>query len=244
MARVALYFIGVRVTFRARGLWEGHIAKAKTEIQHRILTHYLRLYFPEIERFRGNSRSDWFFAFLDAFPTPASITFLSKESLIEAAWDVVGRKVSKECLLADIYETARTSIGLPLPTDALAIRMFRMVIAEARSLIRQRNDIERMVDDLLVDSSDYQAVRRVPGIGPINALTILAEGGDLRRFGHHRQFLKFCGLDLSTQQSGQYRGQTRLSKFGNAHLRRTLWIAGQVAIRQRENGFRHKFERY
>ena len=27
-------------------------------------------------------------------------------------------------------------------------------------------------------------------------------------------------------------------------MRRTLWIAGQVAIRQRENGFRHKFERY
>lgn len=28
-------------------------ARAKTEIQHRILTHYLPLYFPEIERFRG-----------------------------------------------------------------------------------------------------------------------------------------------------------------------------------------------
>jgi hypothetical protein len=76
------------------------------------------------------------------------------------------------------------------------------------------------------------------------ALTIIAEAGDPSRFHHHRQFLKFCGLDLSTQQSGQYRGQTRLSKFGNARLRRTLWIAGQVAIRQRENGFRHKFERY
>jgi transposase len=119
-----------------------------------------------------------------------------------------------------------------------------MVIAEVRSLIRQRNEIERMADDLLGESADYQALRRIPGIGPTIALTILAEGGDLRRFRHHRQFLKFCGLDLSTQQSGQYRGQTRLSKFGNARLRRTLWIAGQVAIRQKENGFRHKFERY
>ena len=35
-----------------------------------------------------------------------------------------------------------------------------------------------------------------------------------------------------------------MSKFGHARLRRTLWIAGQVAIRQKENGFRHKFERY
>ncbi len=220
------------------------IANAKTEIQHRILTHYLPLYFPEIERFRGNSRSDWFFAFLDAFPTPSSITILTKEKFVEAAWDVVGRKVSKSQILMDIYETARTSIGLPLPLDAPAIRMFRMVVAEARSLIRQRNEIEAQADELLRHSRDYQILRQIPGIGPINALTIIAEAGELRRFHHHRQFLKFCGLDLSTQQSGQYRGQTRLSKFGNARLRRTLWIAGQVAIRQRENGFRHKFERY
>ncbi|MDE4561860.1 IS110 family transposase [Sinorhizobium meliloti SM11] len=220
------------------------IAKAKTEIQHRILTHYLPLYFPEIDRFRGNSRSDWFFAFLDSFPTPATITALTREAFVRAAWDVVGRKVSKAQILMDIYETACTSIGLPLPSDAPAVRMFRMVVAEARSLIRQRNEIEAQADELLRHSQDYQLLRQIPGIGPINALTIIAEAGDLRRFHHHRQFLKFCGLDLSTQQSGQYRGQTRLSKFGNARLRRTLWIAGQVAIRQRENGFRHKFERY
>jgi transposase len=102
----------------------------------------------------------------------------------------------------DIYETARTSIGLPLPLEAPAIRMFRMVIAEARSLIRHRNEIETQADELLRHSKDYLLLRQIPGIGPINALTIIAEAGDLRRFHHHRQFLKFCGLDLSTQQSG------------------------------------------
>jgi hypothetical protein len=45
-------------------------------------------------------------------------------------------------------------------------------------------------------------------------------------------------------QSGSFRGQTKLSKYGNARLRRTLWIAGQVAIRQRNNSFRDKYERY
>src|SRR3954466_5009593 len=64
------------------------IAKAKTEVLHRILTHHLPLYFPEIGRFRHNSRSDWFFAFLDRFPTPGSITALSKEAFIAAAWGV------------------------------------------------------------------------------------------------------------------------------------------------------------
>jgi transposase len=244
-AQVILHMLRIRATQRYHDpLRAGINDVQELSKTHRILTHYLPLYFPEIDRFRGNSRSDWFFAFLDAFPTPASITTLTKEEFVTAAWDVVGRKVSKTQILTDIHQTARTSIGLPLSLDAPAIRMFRMVITEARSLIRQRNDIEAQADELLRHSQDYQLLRQIPGIGPINALTIIAEAGDLRRFHHHRQFLKFCGLDLSTQQSGQYRGQTRLSKFGNARLRRTLWIAGQVAIRQRENGFRHKFERY
>lgn len=220
------------------------ISRSKTEVLHRLQTHYLPLYFPEIARFQQNSRGDWFFAFLERFPVPASIATMDKAAFIEAAWDVVGRKVAKNQLLGDIYESARTSIGLPIAPDAIAVRMFRMILAEARSLIRQRNEIEQIADDLLSDHRDYRLLRQIPGIGPINALTIIAEAGDIRRFGHHRQFLKFCGLDLATQQSGTFRGQTKLSKYGNARLRRTLWLAAQVAIRQRENSFRDKFERY
>ena len=220
------------------------VSKAKTELWHRLLTHYLPLYFPEAARFAGNSRSDWFLAFLEAFPTPASITALTKDAFIEAAWDVVGKKVSKARLLGDIYETAVSSIGLPIPLDSAAINMFRLVLAEGRSLIRQRDLIEDQAHAALADHPDYQRLRQIPGIGPITAMTVLAEAGDLRRFGHHRQFLKFCGLDLATYQSGQFRGQTKLSKFGNARLRRAFWVAAQVAIRQPDNSFRAKYERY
>jgi transposase len=76
------------------------------------------------------------------------------------------------------------------------------------------------------------------------ALTILAEGGDLRRFSHHRQFLKYCGFDLAKSQSGTQRGRERLSKRGNARLRLAFWIAGAVAVRMRENSFRTKYDRY
>ena len=33
------------------------VSKSKTEIWHRILTHYLPLYFPEAERFKNRTRS-------------------------------------------------------------------------------------------------------------------------------------------------------------------------------------------
>ena len=220
------------------------ISKVKTQTWHRILTHYLPLYFPEIERFAGNSRSDWFLALLERFPTPASITVLGQEAFASEAWSLVGRKVSKARLINDIYETACASVALPVDEDSVAITMFRMVIAQARSLIRQRDEIERTAHAMLSDNRDYQLLRMIPGIGPINALTILAEAGDLRRFAHHRQFLKFCGLDLATCQSGTFRGRTKLSKYGNARLRRTFWMAAQVAVRQRDNSFRDKLGRY
>jgi transposase len=220
------------------------VSKSKTELWHRVLTHYLPLYFPEADRFHRSSRSDWFFAFLERYPSPHLITAMGKAAFTADAWDVIGRKVAKERLLADIYETAKSSVGLPVAPDSDAIRMFRLVLGEGRSLIAQRNQIEDRAVALLKDLPDYQLLTSIPGIGPINALTILAEAGDLRRFGHHRQFLKFCGMDLATIQSGTFRGQTKLSKYGNARLRRTLWMAGQVAILQRTNSFRDKFERY
>jgi len=220
------------------------VSKAKTELWHRIQTHYLPLYFPEAERYKNRSRSGWLLNFLKEFPTPASITCHSKTEFTSRAWNVVGRKVSKERLLADIYDTARESIGLPVALDSKAISMFRMVLEEGLSLIRQRDEIERQAIELPGEHPDFIRLQQIPGIGPINALTILAEAGDLRRFRHHRQFLKFCGMNLSTQQSGSFRGQTKLSKYGNARLRRAFWMAGQIAIMQRENSFKDKFNRY
>ena len=92
------------------------ISKAKTEVLHRLKTHYLPLYFPEIDRFRNNSRAEWFFRFLYEFPTPASTTRQRQEEFIAASWELVGRKVNKKSFLSGIYETARTSAGLPVPS--------------------------------------------------------------------------------------------------------------------------------
>ncbi|MES4784507.1 MAG: hypothetical protein C4294_00225 [Nitrospiraceae bacterium] len=82
-----------------------------------------------------------------------------------------------------------------------------------------RAALEQQADQLLAGPPDAQRVRTLPGVGPILALTIVAEAGDLRRFASPRQFLTCCGLDLSTQQSGQFRGHSQLSEHGNARLR-------------------------
>lgn len=97
------------------------VSRSKTELWHRILTHYLPLYFPEADRFHRSSRTDWFLAFLEMFPSPHMISAMTKEEFTTVAWEVVGRKVEKSLLLSDIYETAKVSAGLPVSPDSDAI---------------------------------------------------------------------------------------------------------------------------
>lgn len=164
------------------------ISKAKTQTWHRIVSSYLPLYFPEIAHFAGNGRSEWSLALIERFPATTSITSLGRETTVEEAWALVDCKVSKARLINDIYQTACSSVARPIADDAVTISMFRIVIGQGRSLICERNRIVQITQSLLADNQDYQLLCKIPGIGPINALTILAEAGDLRRFRHHRQF--------------------------------------------------------
>jgi transposase len=220
------------------------VSLRKVRVQHSIMTHFLPLYFPEAQKYMSCSRAEWFSSFMARFPIPATVMRYSKEKFIEEAWDPVGRKVSKTAWLTDFYHTAAESIGIPVDEGSEAVRMFRLVLQEHVELCRLRREIEQHADRLLKDTPDYQRLQSIPGIGPIGALAILAEAGDLRRFSHYKKFLKYCGLNLSTQQSGQSKGVTKLSKHGNSRLRYTFWMAATSAIRMRENTFRKKYDSY
>lgn len=220
------------------------ISLARTRLQHSLMTHYLPLYFPESERYFRSTQAEWFARFLIRFPTAASVRALSFEAFEREAWDVVGRKVNKRSWIRELYDTACTSVGLPIAGDDVAIETFRLQLRRYQQLIEQREALAETAHRLLQGRPDYESLRSIPGTGPVLALTILAEAGDLRRFSHHRQFLKYCGLDLSKSQSGQFRGQEKLSKRGNARLRFAFWFAATIAVRMRENSFRQKYERY
>jgi transposase len=220
------------------------VSLRKVKVQHSMMTHYLPLYFPEAQKYFHSSRAEWFSNFLLRFTVPAIVLKYTKEDFISAAWDTTGRKVSKRAWLSDFYETARHSIGIPVPEDSEAVRMFRLVLEDHIGLCKMRQRIEQQAQVYMGDNADYYRLQTIPGIGPITALTILAETGDMRRFSHYKKFLKYCGLDLSTEQSGRFRGISKLSKRGNSRLRLAFWVAATVAIRMRENTFRHKYERY
>ncbi len=220
------------------------VTLARTRLQHSILTHHLPLYWPEFGRYWHSSRASWFVSFLIRFPVPETVRRLDREAFIQQAWPLVGRKVNKKAKLEEIYELAFETIALPIAPEGFAVQAFRLQLERYLSLNKLRSQLERWAEEALGSNRDFELLRSIPGIGPVLALIILAEAGDLRRFGHHRQFLKFCGLDLAKSQSGASRGKEHLSKRGNARLRCAFWMAGGVAVRMRENSFRDKYQRY
>lgn len=141
------------------------ISKAKTQTWHRI--HALSAtVFSRDRAFRRQQPVRLVPALIERFPTPGSITSIGRAALTEQAWPLIGRKVSKARVVNDIYETACASTALPIDEDPTAVTMFRMVISQARTLIQQRNEIERIAHDALATNSDYQLLRMIPGIGP------------------------------------------------------------------------------
>ncbi|MBP4047286.1 IS110 family transposase [Chromobacterium violaceum] len=220
------------------------VAMARKRLADTLLNHYLPLYFPEMARYWEATRAEWFIAFLQRFPTPGIIMALNESEFVQAAGPLLGRKVNKTGKLLEMYALAQHSSALPVQEDSLAVQTFRQQLAHMAHVATLRRTLEQQAQALLQERWEFRCLSSLPGVATILALIILAEVGDIRRFGHHRQFLKYCGLDLAKSQSGQSKGKERLSKRGNARLRYAFWMAALVAVRMTENSFRDKYERY
>jgi transposase len=71
----------------------------------------------------------------------------------------------------------------------------------------------------------------IPGLGATTSAVLLACLGDIQRFDNANQVAAFTGLSPAERQSGKYKGQTRLSKTGDAFLRKALYLPAVVAGR-------------
>jgi transposase len=87
--------------------------------------------------------------------------------------------------------------------------------------------------------SKHPALRRqrelldsIPGIGETTAAALLAEVPDIKQYTSARRVAAFAGLVPRERQSGSsVRGRVRLSKIGNARLRKALYFPAVTALR-------------
>jgi transposase len=118
------------------------------------------------------------------------------------------------------YETGRSSLQSKLRHLHFVYYEWLSVSNELRSHARKEY------------KKDYYLLRTVPGIGPLTAIGVLAELGDIRRFKKFDQLCSYVGLIPSVYSSAekiQTRGMTPRSK----HLLRSYLIeAAWTAVRR------------
>jgi transposase len=89
----------------------------------------------------------------------------------------------------------------------------------------------------------FRLLQSVPGIGPFVAASIVGEIQDVHRFKTAKEIVAFSGLDPKIRQSGKALNSTgRLTKRGSRYLRRSLFIAANVA-RQHDPQFRALYDK-
>lgn len=92
--------------------------------------------------------------------------------------------------------------------------------------------IRRHIDDDPTLKSQRDLLDSVPGLGDASISTLLGHYGGPARFHSSKQAVAYAGGDVRHHESGtSVHGRPRLSKRGNAGLRRALYMPAVVAMR-------------
>lgn len=112
---------------------------------------------------------------------------------------------------------------------------------------KQLSDIEKEMesvvaqDALLRTKVDHST--SIKGVGFLTAVTIIAETNGFELFQNQRQLVSYAGYDVVENQSGKRAGKTRISKKGNSHIRRCLFMPAFHAVRYQLPVFTELYER-
>ena len=96
---------------------------------------------------------------------------------------------------------------------------FQQFDIQAKLLKEQMLTLEKSIYPSLITSQDIQRLLWIPGIGKMNAFTILLEVGDINRFPSEKNFFSYCRLTPSARNSGGKVKQKSSSKDGNRYLK-------------------------
>ncbi|MEV8018053.1 IS110 family transposase [Streptomyces sp. NPDC086554] len=114
--------------------------------------------------------------------------------------------------------------ALPLPDSARSAVADRLEVIDALQVVIDR------LDGVLAQAAKadprVKALCALPGIGPLTALVIVAEIGDIRRFSSARKLASWAGLTPTVRGSDRTVRYGHISKQGDPWLR---WIMNQAA---------------
>ena len=118
------------------------------------------------------------------------------------------------------------------------IKLYEKQLAELEKAIEEKiasaPEVKRKIGDLTAD---------MKGVGVMTVAVVLAETNGFSWFTNRRQVVKYSGYDVVEDQSGKRKGKTKISKKGNAHIRRALYFPAINLVTYNVKPFADKYER-
>lgn len=162
---------------------------------------------------------------LSNFSTPSDFEDINSDDL-NTFLESVTRKNYASKKIDELSKKASYSFGINFCLDSFSLQI-KMLIEQISFIQNQVSDVENEIEVLLEKLNS--PITTIPGIGSVNAATILGEIGDIKRFSNPSKLVAYAGLDASVSQSGEYESTyNHMSKRGSPYLRRALF---QSALR-------------
>lgn len=128
---------------------------------------------------------------------------------------------------ARLKAAARSSVGIRLGEDAASFQI-KTQVSQIEFLNATVAKVEREVASLLARIEPN--VTTIPGVSTATGAQIVAEIGDVRRFGGGAAIVKYAGLNPGVDESGKHSAEgVPITKHGSPYLRRALWLAANRA---------------
>jgi len=208
------------------------MSSIKSEIK-RLLT----MTFPELEHISGIFTKSML-RLLCQYPSAASIKQAKRSKIAKVL--IPGSYGKQTDVSVDrIVKAAQVSVGTSSATKEIILR-------QKVSLLIQLEEHLQELTDMLIElcqgkiQGDMDILTSMKGIGEKTAVNFLIEiGGDIKQFESHKKLIAMAGLDPALYQSGKIDRKGRISKRGNRHLRRVIWLMTTKVIQ-----FNERFKQY
>ena len=110
--------------------------------------------------------------------------------------------------------------------DKVLYEPLNVSIASSFNVIKALENEIKIIDKAIektikgINTTEFQSLISIPGIGPVLASGILSEIGTITSFKSHDSLAKYAGLTWRVNQSGDFKSEeTRMTKTGNKYLR-------------------------
>jgi transposase len=139
--------------------------------------------------------------------------------------------VQRHTSITNSMQLLLAKYNLDSPTQLSGIPKFQYEqLSEVEELLdAQMLDLEKQLYPFLIPNHDVQRLLWIPGIGKMNAFTILLEVDDINRFADVKNFFSYCRLVPSARNSGG-KSKQRSSKDGSKYLKIAFCDAAVHAV--------------